>query len=234
MRVMGSFSARPACRAAYGHDVRQADVISLFDRGVAAFASQTQSVSPDEWSRPACGSWSVEDVARHVLAVVTWYHLWLDRAEEGVYDRPFPADELADRNEAELTALGVLAGPVAVEQFVSEADRYADRLSENFDLTYGYPFGTVTAGLHAGIAAVEWNLHTWDVASALGLPYEPPEAGSLMRRAAACLGTAEGGVGGALVRIGAPAASLVRPWRQLLNRSGRDLHRSELGPSDSL
>ncbi|MGI9643579.1 MAG: maleylpyruvate isomerase family mycothiol-dependent enzyme [Acidimicrobiia bacterium] len=213
--------------------MRPADVISLFDRGVAAFASQAQSVAPAEWTRPACGSWSVEEVARHVLAVVTWYHRWLDRAEEGLYDRPFPAEELADRNAAELASLVDLPGPAAVEQFVTDADRYADRLSDNFDLAYGYPFGTVTAGLHAGVAAVEWNLHTWDVAAAIGLTYEPADAGRLMRRAAACLGTAEGGVGGALIRIGAPAASLFHPWRQLLDRSGRGLHRPEMGPADS-
>ena len=210
--------------AEYLRRVQPADVIALFDRGVAAFATETgsiESADDDRWRAPACGEWNVEEVARHLFAVVTWYHRWLDRAEEGDASPPFPLEELEARNAAELEALADVPGPEAARRFVEEADLYADRLTDTFDLPYGYPFGTVTAGLHAGVAAAEWNLHTWDVARALGRDFEPEAPRALFRAAARCVARAQGGPAGLALRSMAPVVSWVRPWRQILTRSGR-------------
>ena len=63
--------------------VPQQLVVCLFDEGVDSFAASASSLSPEDWHRPACGSWSACDLARHVATVADWYHDWLDRAEAG-------------------------------------------------------------------------------------------------------------------------------------------------------
>ena len=128
-----------------------------------------------------CRLWRVDgqELARHVLAVARWYHDWLDRAERGDAAPPFAVTELAVRNAAELEGLSGLDGPEAVGRFVPVAGAYRARLPARWDLPYGYPRGTVTAGLHAGTAACEWHLHAWDLAHASGHGHRPSDPAAL-------------------------------------------------------
>ncbi len=129
------------------------EVLRLFDEGVDGFVVTAEGLGPRGWGRPACGTWSAAELARHVLAVARWYHEWLDRAEAGDAAAPFAADELAVRNAAALEELAGLDGATAVVQFAERTRAYRDRLRAAWDLPFGYPRGTVTAGLHAGVAA---------------------------------------------------------------------------------
>ena len=88
-------------------------------------------------------------------------------------------------------------------------------------MPFGYPRGTVTAGLHAGVAAVEWHVHAWDFAHAVDLEYAPADAGVLFVAAARCQMAMLGGFRG---RAGVRAAKLAarrNPWEQLLQHMGR-------------
>ena len=123
---------------------------------------------PTSGTAPPAATWTASDLARHVLAVARWYHDWLDRAERGDAAPPFGVSELAARNAAALEELAGLDGAEAVARFVTTAHAYRDRLPAHWDLPYGYPRGTVTAGLHAAMAACEWHLHAWDLAHAVG------------------------------------------------------------------
>ena len=125
----------------------------MFDEGVAAFVAETDRLDADGWSRPACGDWSATELARHVLSVIGWYHDWLDRAEAGDASPAFPVDDIDARTARSLAEVGDVPGPEATARFAEQAARYAERLEDGWDLPYGYPRGTVTAGLHAGIAA---------------------------------------------------------------------------------
>jgi uncharacterized protein (TIGR03083 family) len=196
-------------------------VLQLYDEGVDAFVAAAGALGPDGWGRPACGAWAASDVARHVLAVARWYDGWLDRAELGDAARPFGVSELAARNAAGLKKLSGLDGPEAVEQFVTVAHAYRDRLPVHWDLPYGYPRGTVTAGLHAGTAACEWHLHTWDLAHASGRGHRPTDAAALYAAAGSCLAEAEGRVKGRVAAALVPLGARLRPWEALLRRSGR-------------
>ena len=118
----------------------------------------------EAWERPACGEWSAAALTRHVAAVAAWYHEWLDSAEQGDAAPPFPGEQLAAQNELALAPLAETTGPAARELFVTRARSYPARLPAAWDLPYGYPRGTVTAGLHAAMAASEWHLHAWDLA----------------------------------------------------------------------
>jgi hypothetical protein len=196
-------------------------VVRLFDEGVDSFATLGTSLSPEDWERPACGSWSACQLARHVAAVADWYHDWLDRAEAGDAAPPFHVEDLAAENDRALTTLSDLDGPAAVERFVARARAYRERLPQDWDLPFGYPRGTVTAGLHAGVAACEWHLHAWDVSGIVGATHRPSDPATLYTAAGACLAAAQGGVKGRLAASLVPVGARLRPWEALLRRSGR-------------
>jgi Mycothiol maleylpyruvate isomerase N-terminal domain len=198
-------------------------VLQLYDEGVDALVETTMDLDADGWARAACGRWTATDVARHVTAVVGWYHDWLDRAEAGDAEPAFAIADLAQRNAQELARpeFACLDGPAAVHEFTGRARAYRDRLPAAWDLPYGYPRGRVTAGLHAAIAACEWHFHAWDLAGARGGTHRPSDPATLHAGAAACLARAEGwaqaGIAAALIPLGAR----LRPWEALLRRSGR-------------
>ena len=169
----------------------------------------------DDWDRPACGTWTGTELARHVLSVIGWYHDWLDRAEAGDSSPAFPIAELDEQTARSLPAQHrrCLAGRRPPSASHAEAERYAERLEDTWDLPFGYPRGTVTAGLHAGLACFEWQAHTWDLAHAAGRDHRPHRPARLYIAAADCLAAATGAEGG--------EEPPEYPWGVMLVRSGR-------------
>jgi len=145
----------------------------------------------------------------------------LDRALVGESNPPFRVEQLAACNDDALDELGAGSPIEWIDQFQEEAERYAQRLPACWDLPYGYPYGTVTAGLHAGAAAAEWHLHVWDLATAAGADHRPSDPGALFEVTARCMLTAQGGLPARLSIPILPALALRDPWGQLLRRSGR-------------
>jgi hypothetical protein len=196
-------------------------VLALYREGVDAFVRLAdQAAAAGAWDRPACGTWSAADLARHELDVIGWYHDWLDRALAGDASPAFDIDAMDDRTGAGVRALAGVSPEDAVARFVIEAERYAGRVEPNWDLPFGYPRGTVTAGLHAGMAACEWHLHAWDLAGALGSDHRPGDPGTLLIAASACQAAA-GGFRQRMERRLAPIAARGRPWETILTSSGR-------------
>lgn len=196
-------------------------VLQLFRNGVANVETVTTGWSEADWDRPACGTWTGIDLAGHLVTVVRWYHQWLDRGLAGTTDPMFAISDLSRETARALNALEAGDGPSRIATFRSDADRYASRLVEHWDAPFTYPRGLVTAGLHAGVAASEWNLHAWDFAHSAGLDFEPVDAERLYTATAACLMAVTGGVRG---RVGMRVADRIarrRAWLDLLRRSGR-------------
>jgi hypothetical protein len=202
-------------------EVPQDEVLRLYDEGVEAFAGSAGALAGADWDRRACGDWSAAALTRHVAAVAGWYHEWLDRAERGDASAPFRGRELAAQNELALVSLAETSGPAALELFVTRARSYGERLPAAWDLPYGYPLGTVTAGLHAATAATEWHLHAWDLARSGGAGHRPSDPEALYRGAGACLAAAQGGLKGRIAAVLAPVGARLSPWEALLRRSGR-------------
>jgi len=203
-------------------DVPREVVLYLYDEGVDAYATLAGALTAAGWAQRACGEWTAAELTRHVAAVAGWYHDWLDRAERGDAAPPFPSEELAAENERALAALAGVDGPAALELFVTRARTYRDRLPPEWDLPYGYPRGTVTAGLHAAMAATEWHLHAWDLAHASdAATHRPSDPAALYQAAGACLAMAQGGVKGRVADALVPLGARLRPWEAMLRRSGR-------------
>jgi hypothetical protein len=202
-------------------EVPHDEVLRLYGEGIDAFARLAGELTAEDWERRVCGEWSALVLTRHVAAVAGWYHEWLDRAERGDATPPFGGKELAARNELALEPLAGTSGPAALALFVTRAMSYAGRLPAAWDLPYGYPRGTVTAGLHAAVAATEWHLHSWDLARSGGSGHRPSDPDALYRGAGACLAKAQGGMKGRIAAVLVPVGARLSPWEALLRRSGR-------------
>jgi Mycothiol maleylpyruvate isomerase N-terminal domain len=197
------------------------NVLHLYDEGVSAFEAAAAGLPPDGWDLTACGEWTAAELARHVLAAAGWYHEWLDRAERGDAAPAFGVEELGAHNALALAELAHLDGPAAVGQFVARARAYGARLPASWDLPFGFPRGTVTAGLHAAMAGSEWHLHTWDLARSRGGGHRPSDPAALYEATGECLAVVEGGVKGRVAGLLVPLGSRLRPWEAMLRRSGR-------------
>lgn len=196
-------------------------VLTQYREGVAAVSDAVGGWDASDWARTACGVWTGTDLAGHLVTVIGWYHDWLDRGLDGRVAPAFPIAELDEQTAAALASLPDGTGPDRIATFVASADAYATRLVEHWDAPYPYPRGRVTAGLHAGMAAVEWHIHAWDLAHAAGEDHQPRDAAGLFLAAARCQLAI---VGGLRERVGlraAAAASERDPWSQLLHRMGR-------------
>lgn len=196
-------------------------VAALYLEGVVAVEESTAAFTSEEWRRVACGEWDAAQTARHLVVVAGWYHEWLDRAVAGDSQLPFPAADLEARNRSAVGALADLDGPAAIVRFAQLARTYQLRARDSWELAYGYPFGTVTVGLHLGVAATEWHLHAWDLTTAVGASYEPTDPVALFRAASRCLAATKGPVTATALRVLAPVGARLRPWTMLLARSGR-------------
>ncbi len=196
-------------------------VLALYGSGVDAVVGAVDGWTDADWALPACGVWTGTDLAGHLVSVIGWYHDWLDRAVAGDAAPAFPIAELDTQTAASLAALPTGTGPDRIDAFRTAAQRYAARLVDRWDLPYGYPRGTVTAGLHAGVAAVEWHIHAWDLVRSAGGTYAPAEASNLFLAAAECQLAILGGLREQLGLRAARVASKRRPWAELLRRMGR-------------
>ena len=197
------------------------EVLAQFRAGVDGVVAVTAGFDDEQWSAPACGHWTGTELAGHLATVIGWYHDWLDRGLDGIAEPVFPIGDLDERTAAALSALPRGSGPDRIDEFAASAERYATRLADHWDVPFGSPRGTVTAGLHAGVAAVEWHVHAWDFAHAAGLDYVPAAADVLFVAAARCQMAMLGGFRG---RAGVRAAKLAarrNPWEQLLQHMGR-------------
>jgi hypothetical protein len=152
-------------------------VLRAYDDGVDAVEAMSARVdAADAWgdSTP-CPAWNAAELAGHLQVVAGWYHGWLDRAEVGDAEPPFPAARLPVENAAAVDALPPTSGAERIDAFVMLARSYAKRVPERWSLPYGYPRGTVTVGLHAGVAAIEWHVHAWDLGRVVGHDYRPAD-----------------------------------------------------------
>lgn len=196
-------------------------VIRQFRDGVAAVERITAGFGDPDWEQPACGHWTGTQTARHLVAVARWYHEWLDRALTGDAAPPFAASDMDERNDAALVAIGDIPGPEAIAEFMETAGAYLARATEHWDQPYGYPHGTVTVGLHLGVAAAEWHLHAWDLSRTSERRHRPHDPAALFVAAGTCVAAARGGFAGAVLRVLVPFGARRSPWSTMLRRSGR-------------
>jgi hypothetical protein len=204
-------------------------VTQLYSGGVEATVAITAAFDEGMWAAPACGIWNAAETARHLLGVACWYDQWLDRALSGAMSLPFPASEIDRHNNENLQATRGLDGPRAIEQFARTATDYLTRAVDHWDVPYSYPYGTVTVGLHLGVAAAEWHLHASDLARAGDRRHTPQDAPDLFRAAGLCVAATKPAMQAVILRRLLPLGARYRPWQTILRESGRRV--DSLGPA---
>jgi uncharacterized protein (TIGR03083 family) len=151
-------------------------------RAVLAIAAQFTSVS---WNAPTpCPEWRAADLAGHLRCVADDYHEYLDDAPVSRLSRLMAtgasaqsiARKLARQNAAELAALPDVPPDEHIAAFARAATRYAARIGPLLGLPHHtYQGKVITVAGMAAAACVEWHLHAWDLASALGISYRPAD-----------------------------------------------------------
>jgi len=165
------------------------EVLGLYREGVQAVCLLAGELRPGDWTAPTpCTAWRAEQLAGHLRSVAAYYQRWLDQALDNdlarmmAGDPPGPVLEqaLARYNAAALAALPAASGPEHIAAFRQLALAYARRLPAAWEQPFfAYRGRWFSAGDHAGVAAAEWHLHAWDLASSASRPYRPADPGLL-------------------------------------------------------
>lgn len=142
--------------------------------GVMALVDRADADAPTP-----CDAWRLLDLVRHLEGIAGAYLLWVGSAVGGRVAHMRVGEELAAYNEQVLSRLPVLT--------VGEhAHRYHLLATDHLRLamaTWDRPVletpddVLLSVGTHAGIAALEWHVHAWDLATATGREHRPTPAG---------------------------------------------------------
>jgi mycothiol maleylpyruvate isomerase-like protein len=161
--------------------------VAYYD-GVRAILQIAERFTRANWNAPTtCSEWRAADLAGHLRCVVDDYHEYLDDAPVSRLSRLMAtgappqsiARKLARQNAAEIATLPDMPPEEHIAAFARSATRYAARIGPLLRLPHhSYRGRVITVAGMAGLASVEWHLHAWDLASAIGISYRPvdPEA----------------------------------------------------------
>jgi uncharacterized protein (TIGR03083 family) len=195
-----------------------AGALTAYHDGIAAIARLAAGFAGDAWSLPTpCPEWRAADLAGHLRCVADNYHEYLDDAPvsrlarlmgTGAHQETI-ALKLARQNAAELAALPDVAPEEHIAAFAESARLYAARIGPLLWLPHhGYRGRVITVAGMAGMACVEWHVHAWDLARALGRDYRPADPRAVLS------GWLEG-----IPQLPVPVFG--DPWLAVLRASGR-------------
>lgn len=156
-------------------------VLESYQDGVRAIRALADRAG--DWEAPTpCTDWRLIDLAGHLRCVAENFLEYLQDAPDSRLATLFARDgaaavlirQQARQNAAELAVLPPEPGPDRIMAFSVSAGAYADLMPDLWDRTHLIYRGTkYTVGDHAGAACVEWHLHAWDMARAIGEDYQP-------------------------------------------------------------
>lgn len=209
---------RPVPLAAAALAAAETGAPATYDDGVRAVLSIATRFTRTTWNAPTpCPEWRGADLAGHLRCVADDYHEYLDDAPVSRLSRLMAtgasaesiARKLARQNAAELAALPDVPPAEHIAAFARSATRYAARIGPLLRLPHHTYQGTViSVAAMAGAASVEWHVHAWDLASALGISYRPADPEAV--RAAWLTGIPQ-----------VPLGEERDPWLAVLRSSGR-------------
>ena len=215
---LGDSWDRPAPLAAPVLAEAEADAPVAYYDGIRAIVDIASQFTSNTWNAPTtCPEWRAADLAGHLRCVADDYHEYLDDAPVSRLSRLMAtganpqsiARKLARQNAAELAVLPDVAPEEHITAFARAATRYAARIGPLLRLPHhSYRGRVITVAGMAGVACAEWHLHAWDLASALGISYRPPDPEAVL--AAWLTG---------MVQL--PAGADRDPWLAVLRSSGR-------------
>jgi uncharacterized protein (TIGR03083 family) len=195
-----------------------ATAASAYQSGIRAIVDIASRFTAATWNAPTpCPEWRAADLAGHLRCIADDYHEYLDNAPVSRLSRLMAtgahadtlARKIARQNAAELAALPEVPPAEHIEAFAESATRYTARLGPLLPLPHhSYRGRVITVAGMGGIACVEWHVHAWDLAWALGESYRPDDP--------------QGVLAGWLAGIPhLPVVPDDDPWLSVLKSSGR-------------
>lgn len=194
------------------------DVLTIYGEGVRAITRLASSYTDEGWAAPTpCAEWRASDLAGHLRCVADDHNEYLDDAPASRLARLMATGahhetmsrKLARQNAAELAALPDVHPSAHIAAFVQSARRYQARATSLLLLPHhSYRGRLITVAGMVAAAVVEWNVHAWDLARAVGLDHRPGN-GEVIR---ACW---LDGIPQHEIAIGGD------PWRAVLEAAGR-------------
>jgi len=195
-----------------------ADAPAAYHDGVMAIIKLAGQFTAATWHAPTpCAEWRAADLAGHLRCIADDYNEYLDDAPGSRLSRLMATGahpdaierRLARQNAAELAALPDEDPDRHIAAFTESALRYAARLGPLLRLPHhNYRGRAITVAGMAGIAIVQWDVHAWDLATALGDGYRPDDPQAVL--AAWVAGVAH-----------VPARADADPWIAVLRSAGR-------------
>lgn len=189
-----------------------------YDDGVHAIVEIAARFTGDDWdAQTPCAEWRAADLAGHLRCIADDYHEYLDDAPVSRLSRLMAtgaaaeaiAQKLARQNAAELAALPDAPPEQHIALFAEAARQYVARLDPLLALPHhSYRGRLITVAGMACAATVEWHVHAWDLASAIGDYYRPADPEAVL--AAWLAGIPQ-----------LPIAPNADPWLAVLISSGR-------------
>jgi uncharacterized protein (TIGR03083 family) len=161
---------------------------AAYQQAISAIVAIAGRFTASSWSAATpCPEWRAADLAGHLRCITDDYHEYLDDAPVSRLSRLMGtgahpdtiARKLARQNAAELAVLPEVPPEEHIAAFAESAQRYVARLGPLLPLPHhSYQGRVITVAGMGGVACVEWHVHAWDLASALGESYRPddPEA----------------------------------------------------------
>lgn len=166
----------------------RARVLESYRAGVAAV--RRYAALCEDWDAVTpCSEWLAIDLAGHLRCVAENYLEYLQDAPDSRVAKLFAQDtatavlirQQARQNAAELAVLPPESGRERIMSFSVSADAYLDLMADAWDRTHLIHRGTkFTIGDHAGAASIEFHLHAWDLARAIGRDHRPEDPGLLL------------------------------------------------------
>jgi len=137
------------------------DSIEQLDVILPALNNVALNVRPDQMANATpCAAFTVRDVFNHMIGGASFF-----------------AAQLRGEGPPDMPADGVdLAGDDPVATFTATMDALADAAKRPgaLERTVVSPFGEVPGDVVVRFLALDGMVHTWDLATATGQPYEPP------------------------------------------------------------
>jgi len=171
----------------------------------------------DDDAPTPCMQWTVRDLARHLEAISGAYVLWSSAALGGRLGDLRTGSDLAAYNDEMLQRLpdhGTSRHVTTFSQLASDHLRIVEAFPDSPMLRVPSTGVVWTVGDHAGVAALEWHLHAWDLSRAAGTVHVP-DATPLAMAWSATIGPAVD------APLDARGTSNGATWDAVLRASGR-------------
>ena len=150
-------------------------ILAAARTGIYAVVAEVDAADPG--APTPCERWTVHDLVRHLEAIAGAYLLWTGSAVGGRIARMRVGDDLARYNELMLQRLPRVALPVHARRFEALATDHVRLARATWEMPMLETPDDVPldVGQHAGITAVEWHVHAWDLARARGRDHVPDD-----------------------------------------------------------